>query len=291
MANRYTATEKWTKSWFCGLSPTYKLFFLYLCENCNNAGIWEVNWPMVRFHIHENEPLDPNVFGSREEDGIPRVIEISESKWFLRTFVLFQQRLHSLKDLNNDNPAHRQIITILQKEKIIDVNHCEIYTLGAMKGLVRPTSNSSSISKLLSISNNINKDIKSNISMNNSNKRVKKSSNFVPPTIEEVIEYAFTRGNKVEPHYFFDRNTATDWVDKNGNKYKDWKAVYRTWEAYGKTMTLKAPLVVTKRPIELVVIEMVAHGKTNHEILHDLVGKYTEHSIHEAIGKIKGEKK
>ncbi len=125
--NRFCATEIWSKAWFCRLTPTYKLFFKFLCDNCNNAGIWDVNWPLVQFHTWEKEPLDPAMFGNREADGKPRVIALSESKWFIRTFVLYQQKIKAISDLNPDNGAHKQIVFILQREGLIDVNHCEIY--------------------------------------------------------------------------------------------------------------------------------------------------------------------
>jgi hypothetical protein len=55
---------------------------------------------------------------------------------------------------------------------------------------------------------------------------------FIPPTLEEVKNYCKEKNYDIDPEYFLDRNTATGWVDKNGNKYKDWKAVLRTWAHY-----------------------------------------------------------
>jgi len=289
MPKRLTATEKWSKGWFCNLTPEYKLFFIYLCENCNNAGIWEVNWPMVSFHLKANVPLNPATFGNREEDGKPRIVALSETKWFIKSFVLFQQNIHDLKELNPDNNAHKQIINILKKEKIIDANCCEIYDLGAMEGLTRPPG----IVKV---------EVEVEVKKEEGVKRKKETEGqkrLVAPTLEEVVEYALARGNKVDPQYFFDKNSSTGWVDKNGNKYKDWKAVYRTWEAYGKSIAIKPSSMPTKRPIQIVVTELIVKhkmdGKTekeaNHEILHELIGKYTEYEIHNAIDHARGVKR
>ena len=69
---------------------------------------------------------------------------------------------------------------------------------------------------------------------------------FSPPSLQEVIEYCQERKSIIDPQYFFDSNTAKGWVDKNGNRYKDWKAVVRTWEKweqsriYNLTPTQKA---------------------------------------------------
>ena len=43
-----------------------------------------------------------------------------------------------------------------------------------------------------------------------------------------------TRLGYTDPDEFYDRNSSVGWVDKNGNKYKDWKAVVRTWARFRK---------------------------------------------------------
>lgn len=60
----------------------------------------------------------------------------------------------------------------------------------------------------------------------------KTASRFTPPTVEEVRAYCEKRGNKIDPAYFVDKMQSVGWVDKNGNKLKDWKATIRTWERY-----------------------------------------------------------
>lgn len=74
------------------------------------------------------------------------------------------------------------------------------------------------------------------------NKPVKKPSKkpnskpkeFIPPTLEEVIAYCESRGNKIDPQYFYDYFTASDWVDSKGNKVKNWKQKIITWEGFNK---------------------------------------------------------
>lgn len=74
------------------------------------------------------------------------------------------------------------------------------------------------------------------------NKPVKKPSKkpnskpkeFIPPTLEEVKAYCESRGNKIDPQYFYDYFTASDWVDSKGNKVKNWKQKIITWEGFNK---------------------------------------------------------
>ena len=57
----------------------------------------------------------------------------------------------------------------------------------------------------------------------------RKMSHFTPPTVEEVQEYCFERGNAVDAQSFVDFYISKDWyIGKN--KMKDWKAAVRTWE-------------------------------------------------------------
>lgn len=75
--------------------------------------------------------------------------------------------------------------------------------------------------------------------------KVKKKNNnkaFVPPTIDEVKEYAQKRGNKVDPQKFFDYYTAGNWKDAKGNPVKNWKQKMITWESRQTQPTVNAKI-------------------------------------------------
>ena len=55
---------------------------------------------------------------------------------------------------------------------------------------------------------------------------------FSPPSVDEVREYCFERGNNVDPEKFVDYYTANGWM-AGKNKMKDWRAAVRTWERNG----------------------------------------------------------
>lgn len=133
MAKRFTDSDKWKDPWFCGLSPTDKLFWFYLLDNCDHAGIWQVNWPLVKFHlgkIYKNEEL-------KSFEG--RIFYISEFKWFLPKFLIFQYGT-----LNPENKAHSSVMKILEKEGALKGHICPLDTAQDMdkdmdkdKGVVR----------------------------------------------------------------------------------------------------------------------------------------------------------
>lgn len=113
MSKRFTETEKWKDPWFCGLSEKQKLFWIYLVDNCDHAGIWQANWPLVDFYIKEYK------HDALKFDG--RILYISENKWFIKKFIDFQYN----GKLNPENRTHKSVIDILEKE-------------GAYKGLTSP---------------------------------------------------------------------------------------------------------------------------------------------------------
>lgn len=105
MAKRFTDTEKWRDPWFCSLSCDEKIFWVYLLDNCNMAGIWQVNWPLVRFFIPS--------FEFREENFKDRIVKINDAKWHIPKFIRFQYG-----ELQETNRMHQRIRFELLKEGV-----------------------------------------------------------------------------------------------------------------------------------------------------------------------------
>jgi hypothetical protein len=112
MAKRFTDTEKWKKPFIRNLSAPYKLLWLYICDDCDHAGIWQVDIDVARIRIGEQitEREALKFFGDK-------VIRIDEgNKWYIPSFIDFQYP----SGLNPDNKAHGGIIKVLQKYNLID---------------------------------------------------------------------------------------------------------------------------------------------------------------------------
>lgn len=215
MTNRFTATEKWNDPWFCELSPPYKLFWIYLCDTCNHAGIWNVNWPLVKFHCGQ-ESFDLKIFADR-------IVVVCDEKWFIKKFVLFQQKILSLDELNPENNAHRAIISILQKEGILRGSPAPD------KGLGRAPGNG-----------------KGKVKVKKDDGNGKKGRGiFLPPTLEEVKAYCLERKNDVDHEAFFNFYESKGWMIGN-NKMKDWRAAVRTWERNERSQPSKPAVIGNK---------------------------------------------
>ena len=53
MAKRFTDSTKWQKPWFNNLETKHKLFWLYILDSCNHAGIWDCNISLAEFQLNE----------------------------------------------------------------------------------------------------------------------------------------------------------------------------------------------------------------------------------------------
>jgi hypothetical protein len=112
-----SATEKWSDPWFRKLPPIHKVLWLFLCDNCDHAGIWKVDMDALEYYIgskfHQTEVLQ------QINHGKERIKAISDNEWFITTFVLFQQKVDSLELLNPNNKCHLSIIRILSKKGLL----------------------------------------------------------------------------------------------------------------------------------------------------------------------------
>jgi hypothetical protein len=106
MPKRFTATEKWDDPYFCELSPTGKLVWIYLLDKCDNAGIYDVNIKNLNFAIEADYTLEQIL------DLVGERIKILNggSKWFIPKFIEFQYG-----ELNDECYPHRPVIAKLEK--------------------------------------------------------------------------------------------------------------------------------------------------------------------------------
>lgn len=57
-----------------------------------------------------------------------------------------------------------------------------------------------------------------------------KLQRFTPPSVDDVRQYCYERGNNIDAEAFVDYYTARGWKYGQGRPVVDWKAAVRTWE-------------------------------------------------------------
>ena len=102
MAKRFTDTAKWKKKWIRELNPEMKLFWFYLLDNCDHAGIWEVDIDLASFQtgVKFDESTILKTFNRK-------IVPFKDGKWFVPKFIEYQYG-----ELNDNNRVHNVVIKI-----------------------------------------------------------------------------------------------------------------------------------------------------------------------------------
>jgi hypothetical protein len=104
MGKRFTETTIWDDDWFYELSPEYKLFWFYVKDNCNHAGIWQ---PKIRaFKAATDADVDLDKALSYFNMGKNRVRVLPNGRWYIEDFYQFQYG----HVLNVRNRVHKSVL-------------------------------------------------------------------------------------------------------------------------------------------------------------------------------------
>lgn len=112
MAKRFTDTDKWKKPFIRSLKAPYKLLWFYICDDCDHAGIWQVDMDVAIIRIGEKV----NIADAKKFFDEKIIILDNGNKWFIPSFIDFQYP----SGLNPTNKAHIGVINILKKYNLID---------------------------------------------------------------------------------------------------------------------------------------------------------------------------
>lgn len=108
MKKRFTDTEKWSNPWFRKLTPIQKLFWLYLCDRCDNSGVIDLDEELAAFQIGTE---------INAKEMLPllghRIIKIKRGKIWIECFVDFQ-----CGKLSAESKPHVHIMNLLKKHGV-----------------------------------------------------------------------------------------------------------------------------------------------------------------------------
>lgn len=102
--NRFTDCNKWRQAWYRQLPPNGKLVFLYLTDNCDDAGVWEKDLGLAAFMLG----LDKIEL----EEGIAslgRRVQDMGDYLLLPKFIAYQYPNGLREDYNPHKPALRSL--------------------------------------------------------------------------------------------------------------------------------------------------------------------------------------
>lgn len=105
---RFTDTNKWKDSWFQDLPSKYKLFWIYLLDECDAAGVWKPNIRRATFQI--GEPFEESEL---KRIFAERLTVTDTGYWFINKFIPFQYG-----ELKDNCKPHLSVINILKNHSI-----------------------------------------------------------------------------------------------------------------------------------------------------------------------------
>lgn len=110
MSKRFTDTMKWRDAWFRKLSPETKLFWIYILDNCDIAGFWNVDTELAEFCM--GAKIELLTFLEAINQGKERIDTKQTDRWQVMDFVKFQYG-----ELSEDSPVHKGVLKVL-KERV-----------------------------------------------------------------------------------------------------------------------------------------------------------------------------
>jgi len=117
MAKRFSDTGKWNKPFMRTMPAPYKLLWLYILDECDYAGIWQVDIAVAEMKIGEKLEYHKALkFFSN------KVVEISGGeKWFIPDFIEFQYGTNHLNAPGQSfSKIHESILKLLRKHSLVD---------------------------------------------------------------------------------------------------------------------------------------------------------------------------
>jgi hypothetical protein len=192
MAKRFVDTTIWGDKWFRKLPVKYKCLWKYLCDNCDNAGVWKVDLDLAVFQIGE-------AFDSEEalrflNDSKERVAVLNHGTyWQVKDFVQFQ-----FGTLTPNSRVHESVLNLIEGHRV-------------SKGYAYP------IDRV----KNKNKD--------KDKERGCGGKQDIPPSLQDAKAYFLEQSHPNDADKFFDHFTSNGWRVSGKAPMKDWKAAARNW--------------------------------------------------------------
>lgn len=204
MSKRFVDTDIWKREWFCALSPTMKTIWKYLCDNCDNAGIWQINIGLLCYQVGTKTTVQDimDIF----KDHLKM---ISNTKILVCDFIEFQYGT-----IKEGTSIFKHIMNLVKKHGLS--YPIDRVSIGYIEGI------DTLQDKDMDMDQDKDKEGECEGKLN-------MSERFSVPTLVEVKDYCKLRGNKIDPSAFIAFYESKGW--RVGNQpMKKWQAAIITWE-------------------------------------------------------------
>lgn len=116
MAKRFTDSNKYKKKFYRNLPGPYKLLWDFLYHDCDNCGIWIVDFELAQAYLGKDMVVSMEKALEFFNTGEERIVQIKDGeKWFLPGYIEFQY-----VQLSEKNRAHIPVISALKKLDLLN---------------------------------------------------------------------------------------------------------------------------------------------------------------------------
>ena len=194
-------------------------------------------------YFHLNQGADDDGFNNQIQIAMLKAhaslddLKVLMMKNFIIRFdsgviVIKHWRMHNTLRKDRYTPTNFQ-----EELSLLGIKDNGSYTLGCQmvaKRLPQDSIGKDSVVEVSIVEDNKEKE-------NKKEKKPRAKKEFVPPTYEEVVEYAKSRGREDLARKFFDYFDTGEWIDSKGNKVRNWKQKFITWESNNEKSSTIAP--------------------------------------------------
>lgn len=117
MAKRFSETKIWEDDWYQSLPIRWKIVWKYLCDKCDEAGIWKPNFRLADFQI--GEKIKWVEAPEWLNNGKIRIV-CTDNAWIIKDFVPFQ---YGEAVYTSEHGFHKKIRNMLSKYPIDTLCH------------------------------------------------------------------------------------------------------------------------------------------------------------------------
>ena len=206
---RFTDTAKWSDRNFRLLTPQAKLLWLWLRDNCDNAGVISPDLELAAFQI--GQPIEEQHFKEIEN----KTEKLENGKIWMPDFVAFQ-----FGELTENSRVHESVIKLLASHGIDYGNAISSHSIPIAKAIDSTKDKEKNKDQDKNKDKDKDKDKESKGNMSNGK-----------PSLEEVVAFCVSLGLPAnDGESFFHGKEGNGW--KNGKSpVVNWKATIRNWKA------------------------------------------------------------
>lgn len=112
MSKRFTETIKWDDPWFRKLPPRLKCLWQFICDRCDNSGVWMRDLDLANVFVGESVTEEEAL--KYFNDGKERIVILNSGHyWLVKEFVQFQ-----FGELHPESRTHQHVLGLIEKHRV-----------------------------------------------------------------------------------------------------------------------------------------------------------------------------